>query len=79
MNKTDFDSSTKTKQIEHRLNSLVEQFHSTIDSVNQLQDKSAILLLDNAKHYQLDLVNRLEQIQTKIDTFQTRQIQNRTS
>lgn len=60
---------SRNKEIEEKLNSLTESFHSTTDSVNRLQQTCANLLLDNTKHYQLDVLNRLDAIENKIENF----------
>ena len=62
-------NATRTKDIEEKISRLEENIHSTIDSVNQLQQTCANLLLDQTKHYQLDLLNRLDAIENKIDEF----------
>jgi len=57
------------KEIEEKINLLTESFHSTTDSVNKLQQNCANLLLDNTKHYQLDVLNRLDAIEKKVEDF----------
>lgn len=61
--------STRSQEIDEKISQLAENFHSTIDSVNQLQQTCANLLLDQTKHYQLDVLNRLNIIEEKLDQF----------
>lgn len=60
---------TNSNLIEEKLNTLTEHFHTTTDSVNKLQQTCANLLLDNTKHYQLDVLNCLDTIDKKIENF----------
>jgi hypothetical protein len=62
-------STSQSKEIEEKINLLTESFHSTTDSVNKLQQNCANLLLDNTKHYQLDVLNRLDAIDKKVENF----------
>ena len=61
--------SNRNKEMEEKINSLAENYQSTTDSINRLQQTSANLLLDNTKHYQLNLLNHLDTIERKIDDF----------
>lgn len=63
------NTNTQSKDIEEKLNSLTESFQSTTDSVNRLQQNCANLLLDSTKHYQLDVLNRLDTIENKLENF----------
>ena len=60
---------SRSKEIEEKISSLTEGFHSTTNSVNTLQQTCANLLLDNTKHYQLDVLNRLDAIEKKVENF----------
>jgi hypothetical protein len=62
---------SRSKEIEENISSLAENYHGTTDSVNRLQQTCANLLLDNTKHYQLDVLNRLDTIEKKVDSFNT--------
>lgn len=59
----------RSKDIKEKIGTLTENFHATTDSVNRLQQNCANLLLDNTKHYQLDVLNRLDTIDKKLDNF----------
>ena len=59
--------------MEEKLNTLAENVQSTSDSINRLQQTSANFLLDNTKHYQLNLLNHLDTIERKIDDFNHQQ------
>jgi tetrahydromethanopterin S-methyltransferase subunit G len=60
---------SRSKEIEEKISSLGENFHTTTDSVNKLQQTCANLLLDNTKHYQLDVLNRLDGIEKKVENY----------
>jgi predicted transcriptional regulator len=60
---------SRSKEIEEKISSLTESFHTTTDSVNKLQQTCANLLLDNTKHYQLDVLNRLDTIEKQVENF----------
>jgi hypothetical protein len=60
---------SRSKEIEEKISLLAESHHTTTDSVNKLQQTCANLLLDNTKHYQLDVLNRLDAIEKKVETF----------
>ena len=63
------ETNPTSQQIEEKISSLLENFHSTIDSVNRLQETCANLLLENTKHYQLEVLNRLDAIEKKLEQF----------
>lgn len=65
----------QSRSMEEKISQLAENFQSTIDSVNCLQQTCANLLLDNTKHYQLDVLNRLDTIEKKLDQFNHDQTQ----
>ncbi|UJR26841.1 hypothetical protein I4U23_008153 [Adineta vaga] len=65
---TNSDTS-RSKTLEEKINVLTESFYITTDSVNKLQQTCANLLLDNTKHYQLDVLNRLDAVEKKIEDF----------
>ena len=69
MNASTNNNLIRNKAIEERISSLTENFHSTIDSVNKLQQNSANLLLDNTKHYQMNVLNQLDAIEKQIQDF----------
>ncbi len=60
---------SRNKEIEEKISSLAESYQSTTDSVNNLQQTCANLLLDNTKHYQLDVLNHLDIIEKKVENF----------
>jgi hypothetical protein len=60
---------SRSKEIEEKISLLGESYHSTTDSVNKLQQTCANLLLDNTKHYQLDVLNRLDGIDKKVENY----------
>ncbi len=60
---------SRNKEIDEKINSLAENYQSTTDSVNRLQQTCANLLLDNTKHYQLDVLNHLDTIEKKVENF----------
>ena len=66
-------TSSRNKEMEEKLNTLAENVQSTSDSINRLQQTSANFLLDNTKHYQLNLLNHLDTIERKIDDFNHQQ------
>ncbi|CAF0903702.1 unnamed protein product [Rotaria sp. Silwood1] len=69
MNNSTTTNISRSKEIEEKISSLTENFHTTTDSVNTLQQTCANILLDNTKHYQLDVLNRLDAIEKKIENF----------
>ena len=58
-----------SKAIEEKLSSLAENYQSTTDAVNRLQQTCANLLLENTKHYQLEVLNHLDTIEKKVEHF----------
>ncbi|CAF3948406.1 unnamed protein product [Rotaria magnacalcarata] len=60
---------SRSKEIDEKISSLAESFHSTTDSMNRLQQTCANLLLDSTKHYQLDVLNRLDTIEKQVEDF----------
>ena len=64
---------TNPKEIEEKINSLAASYQTTTDSVNHLQQTCANLLLDHTKHYQLDVLNQLDQIEKKVENFDHQQ------
>lgn len=62
-------NANRNREMEEKINSLNENYQSTTDAVNRLQQTSAHFLLDNTKHYQLNLLNHLDMIERKIDDF----------
>ncbi|CAF4297273.1 unnamed protein product [Adineta steineri] len=68
-------NSNRSKEIEEKINLLNESCHTTTDSMNKLQQICANQLLDNTKHYQLDVLNRLDTIEKKIENFNNDNIQ----
>ncbi|CAF2433051.1 unnamed protein product [Rotaria sp. Silwood2] len=69
MNTSTNTNVSRSKEIEENISSLNENFHATIDSVNSLQQTCANLLLDNTKHYQLNVLNHLDVIEKKVENF----------
>ena len=70
MNTTNTNTdSNRSKEIEEKTNILIGSFHTTIDSVNKLQQNCANLLLDYAKHYRMDVLNCLDSIEEKVEGF----------
>ena len=69
MSTTNNLNASRSKEMEEKISILSESFHVTTDSVNKLQQSCATLLLDNTKHYQLDVLNRLDAIDKKIENF----------
>ncbi|CAF0776418.1 unnamed protein product [Rotaria sordida] len=69
MNNNTNNNVSRSKEIEEKITSLNESFHATTDSVNRLQQTCANLLLDNTKHYQLDVLNRLDGIDKRLENF----------
>ena len=61
---------SRSKEIEEKTSLLGENYRTTTNSVNSLQQTCANLLLDNTKHYQLDVLNRLDTIEKKLENFQ---------
>ena len=64
-------SSNTSNQIEDKINLLAENYHATTDCVHQLQQTCANLLLDYTKHYQIDVLNRRDQIENQIEKFRS--------
>ena len=62
-------NTNRNREMEEKINSLGENYQSTTDAINRLQQTSAHFLLDNTKHYQLNLLNHLDMIERKIDDF----------
>ncbi len=69
MNTSTNNNPSRSKEIEEKISILGESFHATTDSVNRLQQTCANLLLDNTEHYQLDVLNRLDTIEKRVESF----------